>query len=409
MKLKKSFCLVIIVLLVVSLFALPLNAQAKTIQEFENEVTKYTKELEEKKANLAKNDAEVAEIERKIAAIEKQIKDMEEEIVSLQKEIDESNKEIAKKSEESKKILEYYQISNGNNVYLEYAFGASNITDMIYRMSIVEQLTDYNDKIMKELEELIKRNKTQQTELNQKKEDSKKLNSQLQVQKAKIEADNDSIRETMPSIESQIKEAKSMVEYYKNLGCGKTEDIIACQYRISQSSSASLPSVGFFSRPMQQGYIVRGFTGRYGHMGYDFSNSNKFEPIYPIAAGLVHAIYEDNCTGGRWCQQQGFSCMGNAKIVVIKHNYNNSYIYSSYVHLSSYGNISVNQFVTKDTVIGYMGTTGCSTGAHLHLEIASCHWKNDGGCLYDWGSNSYVNRLINPSTLINFPSRWNNR
>ena len=37
-------------------------------------------------------------------------------------------------------------------------FGAETITDMIYRMSIVEQLTEYNDKIMKELKQLIAEN-----------------------------------------------------------------------------------------------------------------------------------------------------------------------------------------------------------------------------------------------------------
>ena len=80
------------------------------------------------------------------------------------------------------------------------------------------------------------------------------------------------------------------------------------------------------------------------------------------------------------------------------------YIYSSYVHLRSYGSISVNQIVTKDTIIGYMGSSGCSSGPHLHWEIANCHWKS-GGCSYD----GYTARLINPSSLISFPGRWTNR
>ena len=194
-----------------------------------------------------------------------------------------------------------------------------------------------------------------------------------------------------------------MVKYYKGLGCGANEDIQACQYRISQNSSSSLPSVGFFVRPMQKGYLVRGFSS--SHNGYDLSSSNKTEPVYPIADGVIHAIYTDDCTGGRWCQNMGYSCNGNAKIVVVKHNYNGGYIYSSYVHLSSYANIRVGQFVTKDTIIAYMGTSGCSTGPHLHLEIASCFWKNNGGCTY----NTYLNRLINPSKLVTLPSKWSNR
>ena len=400
---KKNLTILIIVAVLVSMFALPTNTNAKTVAQFEAEVKKYTKQLEETKSSLAKNEQEIAAIEKKIASYNKQISEAEAEIVELQTEIDESNAEIEKKSEESKNIIEYYQIANGENIYLEYAFGATSITDMIYRMSVVEQLTDYNEQIMNELEALIAKNKNQQTQLKEKKANLAKLSSQAEVEKRKIQADSESLQETVPSIETQIKEAQAMVTYYKGLGCGANEDIQDCQYRIERESSTSLPSVGFFSRPMQKGYVVRGLSS--SHIGYDLSSSNKTEPVYPIAAGQVHAIYQDSCTSGLWCKNLGYSCNGNAKIVVIKHNYNGSYLYSSYVHLSSYGNISVGQYVTSNTVIGYMGNSGCSTGAHLHLEMASCFWKNNGGCTY----STYLNKIINPRNLITFPSKWTNR
>lgn len=400
---KKYITIIVVIVTLASLFALPIDTSAKTVAEFQAEVEKYTKQLEETKASLAKNDAEVAAIEKKIASYEKQITEAENEIITLQEEIDASNAEIEEKSEESKKIIEYYQIANGDNAYLEYAFGADSITDMIYRMAVVEQLTEYNEKIMQELEALVEKNKAQQEKLTETKKNLLSLSEQAEAEKRKIQADSASLQESVPSIETQIKEAKSMLTYYKNLGCGENEDIQKCQYRISQSSSSSLPSVGFFSRPMQKGYVVRGFSS--GHIGYDLSSSNKSEPIYSIAEGVVHAIYTDSCTSGRWCQNMGFSCNGNAKIVVVKYNYNNSYVYTSYTHLGSYGNISVGSYVTRDTIIGYMGNTGCSTGPHLHIEMASCFWKNNGGCTYE----SYLNRLINPRTYITFPSSWNNR
>ncbi len=396
---KKLLVVTSIILLLVSFVALPVDTSAKTIQEFENEVTKYTQELENKKANLAKNEAEVAAIKKRIANIENQIEEAEAEIKRLQEEIEESQREIERKSEESKNIISYYQVSNGENAYLEYAFGANDITDMIYRLSIVEQLTEYNNKIMKELEELIKKNQATQEELRKKEEELKGLKQELKAEQARIEADSEKLRESMPSIQEQINSARDSVKYYKSLGCGATEDIQACEFRIAQASGGSLPSVGFFSRPIDYGYYVRGMWG--GHMGVDVSSGNRNIAIHPIAAGKIHAIYTDACTTSYWCD---YWCNGNAKIVVVKHNYNGRYIYSSYVHLSNYANIWVGQYVSKDTVIGYMGTTGCSTGEHLHLEIADCHWKS-GGC--DYGS--YTNRLINPDNLINFPSSWSNR
>lgn len=391
-----------IILLLVSFIALPIDTSAKTIQEFEAEINKYTQELETKKQNLAKNEAEVQEIIKKIKNIETQIEEAENEIERLQKEIEESEEEIKRKSAESKNIISYYQVSNGENAYLQYAFGAESITDMVYRLSIVEQLTEYNDKIMKELEELIKKNQATQKELEEKQKELNNLKQELKNEQARIEADSAHIKESMPSIQEQINAARDSVKYYRSLGCGATEDIQKCEYRKAQESGGSIPSVGFFSRPIDYGYVVRGMTG--GHMGYDLSSSNKNIAVHPIAAGVVHAIYTDACTTSYWCSSMGYWCNGNAKIVVVKHNYNGSFIYSSYVHLSSYGNVSVGQYVSKDSIVGYMGTTGCSTGEHLHLEIANCHWKN-GGCSY----NAYTNRLINPGNLINFPGSWSNR
>lgn len=415
MKHKRIVILATIVLSVVSFIALPVETNAKTLAQFEAEVEQYKQQLQAKKDQIALNDAEVAKIQKKINNIKAQIKQAEEEFIKLQEEIDESNREIKRKSEESKHIIEYYQIANGENSYLEYIFGATSITDMIYRMSVVEQLTEYNDNLMRQLEDLIAKNQVKQKELQEKQKNLEALNKSLYEEQVKLNADSTAIKHTMPSVEEQIKELNETIAYYKSLKCGANEDVYACEYRIAQSTGNSLPSVGTFARPMQFGYIVRGFGGKYGHLGYDLSSSNKSMPIYPIAAGSVHAIYSDSCTATRFCSDMGYRCNGNAKIVVVKHNYNGGYIYSSYVHLSSYGNIYEGKFVSRDTVIGYMGNTGCSSGPHLHLEIASCFWKNGGGCTYSgyWSNGRYIegytDKLINPASLVNIPGSWGNR
>lgn len=384
---------VLIIILIASLLVLPLNANAKTIAEFEKEVEAYTAVLQSKKNAIAKNDAEVAEIKKKITAIEGQIAQANNDIKALQEEIDESNKEIEKKNEESKKVMEYYQIAGGENIYLEYAFGAKDITDMIYRMSVVEQLTEYNDQVMKELKELIRQNNEKKAELEKKKEELGNLEKDLETQKARINAESAAIRETMPGVQEQIKAAQANVKYYKSLGCGRNEDINACQYRIIQSQShssagSSVPSTNGFFRPMEYGYLTQGYGG--AHMGVDLSSSNKTIPIYPIASGQIFAKYYD---------------VYGALVVKIRHNVGGRFIYSTYAHLSSFANISVGQNVSHLTMIGNMGSTGYSTGPHLHLEITTCDWHAGGGCT--WGQ--YVNSTVSPSTYISIPASWNNR
>ena len=130
----KKVSLILVIVTLVSLISLPINTRAKTVAEFEAEVKKYTKELEETKASLAKNESEVKAIEKKIRDYENQIKTAEAEIVELQKEIDASNIEIERKSEESKKIIEYYQVANGTNAYKATLKGLTPNTGYRYRL-----------------------------------------------------------------------------------------------------------------------------------------------------------------------------------------------------------------------------------------------------------------------------------
>ena len=380
-------------------FIIPKSTNAQTIQQFEDEVAKYTAQLQAKKNAIAKNDQEVAEIEAKIKSIQSEIKTLQQEITNLQAEIDKANIEIEKKTAQSKKLIEYYQVSNGENSYLEYVFGATSITDMIYRISVVEQLTEYNDNLMKELQKLIEQNKIRQTELDQKQKDLNAKQKELEEEQAKIESDTAAIKESMPSVEQQIKSAQANVKYYKALGCGQNEDILQCQYRIEQarasssggsSGGGSIPSTNGFYRPMEYGYVTQGYGGYGGHLGVDLSSSNKSIPIYPIANGQVFF--------------KGYDCYG-ALVVKIKHNYNGRYIYSTYAHMRSFGNISKGQYISYATSIGNMGSTGWSTGPHLHLEITTCDWNAGGGCSYA----TYKKSTINPFSLISIPSRWTNR
>jgi murein DD-endopeptidase MepM/ murein hydrolase activator NlpD len=406
-------------LLLVMTSLIPYSVNAKTIKDFENEVNNFTKSLEEKEAKIAKNDQEVAEIKKNIASYEKQISDLETSMKSLEEEIDKSNDEIEKKTEESKQLFQYLQVSNGNNAYLEYVFGAESITEMVYRLSVVEQLTEYNQKVMNELDELIKTNRAKTKELAAKQEEFKSIKAKLESEKERINADTQSIRESMPSVQEQLKAAKANLAYYKKLGCGTNEDIYACQYRHDRAQGGSNtgsgggsipipPSVNGFFRPMTSGYVTQNWGGYGGHLGIDLSNSNdRSIPVYPIADGVIFKIYTDSCTTGNWCR---YGCNGNAKIVKIRHLVNGRYIYSTYAHLGSYGNISVGMQVTTNTMIGRMGNTGCSTGAHLHLEVTSCDWNVGGGCA---SYAAYERSTINPRQYIGFPAGlrawWNGR
>ena len=384
---KKISSFLLIILL--TIFIVPINTNAKTIKQLEQEINSFTADLDNKKSQIATNDAEVKKIQENIANIESQISQIESETAVLEQEIEASNQEISEKSEQSKSLFQYLQVSEGENAYLEYIFGATDVTDMVYRMAIVEQLTEYNDQVMDELSALIEENETRKSELATKNAELEKLTTELEAEQEKINAETAQIKEAMPSVEQQLEEAEANLKYYKNLGCGENEDIYACQFRVEQSNSSSsggggyVPSASGFYRPMVSGYVTQNYDNA-GHMGIDLSNTNKTIEIYPIATGVVFAKYHDDY---------------GALVIKIRHNVNGRYLYSTYAHLSSWY-VNVGDTVTPDTVIGRMGNTGYSFGAHLHLELTTCDWHAGGGC--SW--SVYQQSTIDPRQYVGFPA-----
>lgn len=370
----------------------PMTAQAITLKQYEDQVAKYTAELNEKKNQIAKNTEEVSKIKDRIESIKQQIKESGAEIERLENEINKSNEDIEKKQKEIKKVVNSYQKSNSGNFYLEYILGADNITDMIYRFSVSEQLTAYNEKTIKELDSLIKSNENKKVELNKKQSELGNLNSQLYEEQSKIESDTVKIEGTLPSTEGQIDFYKKRVSYYKAKGC-KSNDVIGvnCDVPVRVKPSGSSVAAGElfgkngFRFPVIGGKITQNY-GNNGHKGADIGKGCG-TPIYAVAPGNVYYVGSTLDTYG-------------AKMVLIVHNYNGRLVFSQYAHLSGY-NVSVGQSVTTSTIIGYMGNTGYSFGCHLHLEMSEdIGWGyNDSAAPY----KSYVRRIINPFAYVPRP------
>ena len=88
------------------------------------------------------------------------------------------------------------------------------------------------------------------------------------------------------------------------------------------------------------------------HYGIDYATYGKNLPLYPITRGRVVQIGKDSVSGN---------------YIFIK--YPTLGIESFYCHMKSKPKVKKNQLIEADTLVGYVGTTGSSTGEHLHLGI----------------------------------------
>lgn len=170
-----------------------------------------------------------------------------------------------------------------------------------------------------------------------------------------------------------VSQADGRTYLYVNGGNFHYAAMIRQYVKVNESSGYVIPISKPVTVTSEFGYRYHPITGSYElHNGIDLVNGNATTPIYASAAGevVIAGSYPD------W--------YGN--YVVIKHS---DGLYTGYAHQSQL-RVSVGDTVNQGQQIGNMGTTGPSTGPHLHFQFFT-----NG----PWPSNS---DFINPREHINF-------
>ena len=224
---KKSLLKALIILSAISiLFPTTVKAENITFGQLQDDLAKAQKELDKNNQSINNSENQIDKNNSTITSLNKQIEQMSQEATKLQQEIAEATTEIESKKEETKELIKYLQMSQGENVYLEYVFGSDSITDMVYRLSIVEQITEYNDNMVKELEALITANENRKIELaNKEKEYHEKIES-LNAEIGKLSSSIQKLGELSPGLKEEVESKKAIVTYYKSQGCSKRSDVI---------------------------------------------------------------------------------------------------------------------------------------------------------------------------------------
>ena len=225
---KKIITIILIVLSIIPSVAYSPKVEAKTIADLRRELDdKYLKEqendnkitLNQKEINSVKN--EVGQIYNEIATINNTIKEKEEEIVRL-------NEEIKEKDESSKSLMASLQTTTGNSFYIAYLFGSTSITDFIYRYAITEQITGYNERLIKEMNEKIEEAKNLKVELANKQVELDDRRNSLTSKLTALESSKVQLYEVSISIEDEIRNEKKIIQMYVDAGCSENDDISVC-------------------------------------------------------------------------------------------------------------------------------------------------------------------------------------
>ena len=307
--------------------------------------------------------------QEELSAKETEISTAEEELV--QAKVDEDDQYNSMK----KRIKFMYE--GGNTQFLEILMSSSNIGDLLNKAEYVSKLSSYDRDMLTAFQDTVKAVEEKEAKLQDEYEKLNTLQSSLVSQQTEAQTLISSKEAQIAEIQDQITDnanlladLKAKAEEAKRLqeeqaaaaaaaAAAKKNNSGSSSNGSSSSRPASSGNVvsgsGYLTHPCpgmtyQSSYFgeVRSFDSR-PHKGNDYAAPTG-TPTYAAAAGTVITAGWSN-SAGNW--------------VVISHG---NGLVTKYMHHSSIC-VSAGQRVAKGQQIGYVGSTGYSTGAHLHFQV----------------------------------------
>ena len=390
---KKSIVLKMLGMLIVTIMLLQttsvfaanvndLNNQKASNQEKINETQK---EKEEVAAEKKKVTAEVEKLNTQITDYENQIDELDSKISDLNSKISDSQSKLNKAEEDytnQQKLLDSRLIAiqeAGETSYLDFLLSSEDITDLISNYYLVSEIatndTQLLDNIQKQKEEIKKAKEELESskreldtskaskesvsvQLKTAKNDKDKQVAQLSEDEKKLQAKLDELRQANRSIDSQIQAAQEAIRRYQEEQKRKQQQTSSSSSSSSSSGGTTKAGSSGFIYPVPSGY-TRVTTGMYYssgsyHGAIDFGSGGiNGQPVYAVADGYV--VTSTRLSGS----------YGN--YILIAHA---NGLYTLYAHgQDGSRTVSAGQTVTQGQQIMRVGSTGNSSGPHLHFEV----------------------------------------
>lgn len=399
----------------------PSPAAAQSVAELERELAALKKEQQEIKKRQSQNEKKIKDetkqkqgYEQEITVVEKQLTTYNKKIKEITSQIDEKNTEIKTTQEKisaqnkkiEKKILEIEEnnerfkqrldamyVAQSSNSYLSLLLGASSFSEFLSASETIKNISKYDQELLAELgrqqqqlEDLKAELEAQKTALEDAKKNLQEKKTDLDTTKKGFEDKAYELQELVSAREDVIIHLEEVsgelkLSYEENLAeIEETQeekkrqqdlaDKARREYENRNSGSDSSGSDGSASArgylwpvPKSETRISSGYGWRWGrlHAGLDFAGPSGTS-IYATKSGVVVDVQHFNGS----TTSSGMSSYGN--MVRLYHPETDTY--SRYAHCSAIL-VSVGDSVSQGQTIARIGTTGRSTGNHLHFEIST--------------------------------------
>lgn len=357
----------------------PISAMAKSKEEINNEISaleQKTKELEKQikdlKAQKADQNAIKKKIQQKVDNTKEQISlcnnkisSYQSEINKFQIEIDAMNKEMDELILLFKRRIRAIYMSNSNSGILQVLMGAENFSDYLTLSELSKRVSAHDKAMVDDIVDLVEKINEKQAAIQVKIDEqaqAKKLlaekQKELNAQVAEVNAVIGEIDSDMDPLEDEKKKYDKAIESLEN----------ELQKYINQAQNSSIKYDGSqFAWPCKGYYYISSY---YGYRKDPINGKQKLHKGLDIAGSGIYGAPITAAADGEVITS-GYNTGGYGNYVMINHGVKDGKAYVTlYGHMSKIdSSAKVGATVKKNQVIGYVGSTGKSTGPHLHFEI----------------------------------------
>lgn len=380
-----------------------LKEQQNKVQSERSEVNSDIKEAEDKinsikgqqagvKSEMQRIDLAIGDTHSKIREKTAKLEETKVEITRLQEEIKVTKERIDKRNELLKERARNYQETGGMVSYLDVLMGSKSFSDFIDRANAVATIMQADQEILKQheadkksleenqikveeelasVEKMIAELNTMNQELNAQREQKNQMLATLEQQEEEIHSHKMELQEEEQVLAAQSAALQKAIELEKELAAKAAAAKAAAANNSATSGgggSVSAPPVssGAFGLPAN-GTLTSGFGNRDSfrpgdnHPGVDIANRAAGVPIWAAADGVVSSSYYSSSYGN---------------VIFVVHSINGQTYTTVYAHMEA-RMVGAGATVSKGQQIGIMGSTGDSTGKHLHFELHRGQWTQN--------------------------------
>lgn len=357
-KMVSMISIILILTFATNAYAINVNNLKKEQKNLKNQMKDTQKQIQDISVKTKNISQEIGELDKKMEAAsseidkaENQIKTIQENIVVTEKELAEAEANLGERNELfNQRIRVMYM--NGNTGYLEVLLSSKDVKDFLSRKDMVQSIAEHD-------KELLKYMKEQRDEI-----DGKKV--KLESQKSAVVSTKDKLELRRKDLEQVSRDKSDLMGRLKE-DLGSLESQYDKLNNEAKSIESKIMQLQVNTGPYSGGKMMwpvpssQRITSKFGYRNHPILKKNKLHTGVDIGASngqAVIAAADGTVVHSGWQGSYG-------KAVIIDHG---GGIMTLYAHNSSLL-VSKGAQVKAGSTIAKIGSTGFSTGPHLHFEV----------------------------------------